>query len=237
MGASVRQLSAAGSYWNTTSPAPWCTDEVNPPKVWILPPSTATPRWSRGCGSGARSRQRSVAGSYSSLRATALPATPPPSANSRSPTAAAATSPRTAGIGAFCDQARRRRLRLRRAGEREHGGDQRGGQARQRHGSEATTHPNLPATSCRRREPPARSGGCAFQLIGGRGLAGDVELGAPDRDIARRQAPAAPRSPFRHIPASRNSRRRCRRCRPSPPDSSARARRSRRRWPRARHRR
>src|SRR5262249_60326643 len=49
-----------------------------------------------------RSRQRSVAGSYSSLRGTALPATPPPSAKSLSPTAAAATSPRTAGIGAFC---------------------------------------------------------------------------------------------------------------------------------------
>src|SRR5262249_30926637 len=30
MGASVRQRSLAGSYSNTTSPAPWCTDEVKP---------------------------------------------------------------------------------------------------------------------------------------------------------------------------------------------------------------
>src|SRR5215831_8339278 len=70
--------------------------------TWIFPASTATPTAARGSFIGARSRQRSLAGSYSSLRGTALPATPPPSANSLSPTAAAATSPRTAGIGAFC---------------------------------------------------------------------------------------------------------------------------------------
>src|SRR5215471_14698078 len=60
--------------------------------------------WSSPCGSGARVRQRSVAGSYSSWWVPATPSTFPPITWIFPPTAARATSLRASGIGAFITQ-------------------------------------------------------------------------------------------------------------------------------------
>src|SRR5215475_4524014 len=60
--------------------------------------------WSSPCGSGARVRQRSVVGSYSSWWVPATPSTFPPITWIFPPTAARATSLRASGIGAFIIQ-------------------------------------------------------------------------------------------------------------------------------------